>query len=1020
MTFNRSSCFKDFVQKFRTIHLPRSNLPSTSNFQLSDTDGSGSEHADADIQVTMSGSDEDTTDIVVVDSLLAPGPVPVASSGRPSNAGDPNGVGRSSSFQFTASTLARSHALLSTGIPEQVIPDALETNGKYKVRRPKQTHLLWPIIRKAIEQYFDLRFDDKQLERVYSKEVSPINLERRWYARKRLALVTSLFIAISWLLYCIFSGRPWSGSWKLRFVVIVGIPSIALPFAAIFDLPRRHHILWQTLLFYCIWCRPIVLAVELHLLNLNDERMLSAPGVSPMCGAGSNATVCAQKSFHKMFYFAAAYPVLAVMCLEQTRAWALFGCVAYAAIFGALVVAESPTWLENLILLILFQIVINILSYSKETIDRQAFLVRYQLKLQYRATQRAQHLEHKAADLKNRFVSYIFHEIRVPLNTARLALENLCGEDLFGYCDDDQREVVDALSGSLGMMTKVLNDILDFNKMEDGRFAWCSQPLDLHAIVRSLCVGARVVTESKGIILSSDLDDRLDSLFGGDEKTRMKLLLGDEMRVRQILSNLIGNACKFTGRGGTVMVRTSLLWPHAGGGMDLPTVDSVEDFDVNASRTLAELPILRNKKKAGSIDGVWGGQHCIDIDPIPHHGIDQSWATNVNGGEAAGGSRSDRHESRPPELALHDRFRAANRGSIAIVRFEIEDSGSGIHRSEIVGNRLFSPYVQTAEGRRQGGKGTGLGLAIVRHIVQLGGGRLGLRTKYGVGSCFWVELPFEREDANQCVNGGKEFQKVVNGGKEFHQVVNSGTSKDLISLYKDFSGDIGGSELDIIIRTGMAPALEWRSHSTVDDRRLEAALPLCGASVDALFTPTPSPPPKLPQFDHPTAKPPPDTPCPSPITSKATAPPIAKTSNLYVLVVDDDKVTRLLMSRMITRLGHRVMVAEDGSCGLNILLGLHSPFATDLTISSESPQIPRFPAISHTHPTFDEEGKVVKNGKYETEFDLIFTDNSMPVMTGVEFIRHVRGLGLGVCTCGITGNATEADQQEFLDAGLDW
>ena len=53
---------------------------------------------------------------------------------------------------------------------------------------------------------------------------------------------------------------------------------------------------------------------------------------------------------------------------------------------------------------------------------------------------------------------------------------------------------------------------------------------------------------------------------------------------------------------------------------------------------------------------------------------------------------------------------------------------------------LLDAFNQTETGRQQGGKGTGLGLALVRQIVKLSGGRLGVRSKVGQGSTFWVEL----------------------------------------------------------------------------------------------------------------------------------------------------------------------------------------------------------------------------------------------------------------------------------------
>ena len=67
----------------------------------------------------------------------------------------------------------------------------------------------------------------------------------------------------------------------------------------------------------------------------------------------------------------------------------------------------------------------------------------------------------------------------------------------------------------------------------------------------------------------------------------------------------------------------------------------------------------------------------------------------------------------------------------------MHDTGVGLSTDDLTGNRLFSPYVQTEIGRRQGGKGSGLGLALVRQIVTLSKGRLGVKSQVGKGSIFW-------------------------------------------------------------------------------------------------------------------------------------------------------------------------------------------------------------------------------------------------------------------------------------------
>ena len=105
---------------------------------------------------------------------------------------------------------------------------------------------------------------------------------------------------------------------------------------------------------------------------------------------------------------------------------------------------------------IFFQAFLLYIHYMRENAERRLYTLRDQLKVQFRATQKAQVNERKAADSKRRLTSYVFHEVRVPLNTALLAVQNMQASGTIA-----QDIEFKALEGSLSMMSKVLNDVLD-------------------------------------------------------------------------------------------------------------------------------------------------------------------------------------------------------------------------------------------------------------------------------------------------------------------------------------------------------------------------------------------------------------------------------------------------------------------------------------------------------------------------------------------------------------------------------
>lgn len=101
-------------------------------------------------------------------------------------------------------------------------------------------------------------------------------------------------------------------------------------------------------------------------------------------------------------------------------------------------------------------------------------------------------------------------------------------------------------------MEKVLNDVLDFNRMEAGKLTWTNKPFNIHNVFRSMQLAFRGVASAREIDLQTDFDDRIEAFS--------PILLGDEMRFGQIISNLMSNACKFT-QNGTVKCVTRLLHP---------------------------------------------------------------------------------------------------------------------------------------------------------------------------------------------------------------------------------------------------------------------------------------------------------------------------------------------------------------------------------------------------------------------------------------------------------------------------
>ncbi|GGF09435.1 hypothetical protein GCM10011611_13650 [Aliidongia dinghuensis] len=224
---------------------------------------------------------------------------------------------------------------------------------------------------------------------------------------------------------------------------------------------------------------------------------------------------------------------------------------------------------------------------------------------------------------KANFLSTISHELRTPIHTTIGAIRLLSETSL----DRMQRRCVDIIAVAGRTLHVTINDILDFAGVDAGQIEPGTARFRPRQIVEDAVALLMPDASAKSLDLVAMLDGALP-----------EVLVGDESRLRQILLNLIGNAVKFTERGGIV----------------------------------------------------------------------------VRGGLRAGADGP-------------------------VLRIEVVDTGIGL--SEEQRAIIFEPFVQADPSIRRRFGGTGLGLAICRRLARLSGGDVGVTSRPGEGSCFWLTLP---------------------------------------------------------------------------------------------------------------------------------------------------------------------------------------------------------------------------------------------------------------------------------------
>ena len=199
--------------------------------------------------------------------------------------------------------------------------------------------------------------------------------------------------------------------------------------------------------------------------------------------------------------------------------------------------------------------------------------------LEKRVLERTQQLEHALSDaqianaIKSRFLATISHEVRTPLSGVLGLTEFLTLQEF----DAETTEVVDHIFRASKQLMSILNGLLDFSKLEAGKVVIEHHPFPIKELFSDIICLFEKETEQKGVSLTSFVAEEVP-----------ESVLGDEQKVRQIMTNFMSNAVKFTASGAITIGARLLESDLANIKVHFSVKDTGLGIDVDAQRMIFE------------------------------------------------------------------------------------------------------------------------------------------------------------------------------------------------------------------------------------------------------------------------------------------------------------------------------------------------------------------------------------------------------------------------------------------------
>jgi two-component system sensor histidine kinase RpfC len=487
-----------------------------------------------------------------------------------------------------------------------------------------------------------------------------------------------------------------------------------------------------------------------------------------------------------------------------------------------------------------------------------------------RKLSRARDQAEKANQAKSLFLASVSHELRTPLN-AVTGMSDLLRNTALA---PDQTDMVRTIHASAGRLISLIDDLLDFSRIDAGHIQFEPIVLDPVSVMRDTLRLVAPQAQEKGLRLHLHVTPRTP-----------RAVLADRRRLSEITLNLLSNAVKFTSKG------------------------------------------------------------CVSL------------AIDLEG-----------------------------QGDEAMLRFEVDDTGIGIDPA--AHGRIFETFTQANSTIANDFGGTGLGLAISRRLVQLQGGDIGVRSRRGQGSTFWFTLPAKLGPIAASQHGPPVYRVVLqtmNPAVEarMREAVEAcgRSAEDGSATFGESSLPEGAAGRILILPIASRPnsrlavlteatqgitLLVMRSQTesgipaSIQRRETFAVLSLEHLQRDLRATFSAVETVLQPANDDEV----------QPIRRRA--------QGRRILLVDDNRVNRMVISRLLEAGGHHVTQASQGEEALDLL--------------------------------------------EQAEFDLVAMDLNMPVMDGIEATKIYRMASLDrphLPIIALTADATEYGRQRSLEAGMD-